>query len=169
MNRSTLVAIPILLVLTIIQTSVLAVLPVLEQVIQPVLLCAVAWGMLRGMRDGLTWAFIGGLFLDLFSVGPWGAQSLAIMLAVAIAVWIVSTLPPRRFWIPGIIGGICAVIYLLFLVAVVQISRYGSHISAMPNVGTFFVVQGVSAVLFYWLLFVLNQTLYPPEVTGTGL
>ena len=34
MNRSTLVAIPILLTLTIIQTSVLSILPVLEQVVQ---------------------------------------------------------------------------------------------------------------------------------------
>lgn len=169
MNRSTIVAIPILLILAIAQVSILTVLPILGQVVQPVVLCAIAWGMLRGIADGLTWAFIGGLLLDLFSIGPWGAQSLAIMAAVALAVWIVSTLPPRRFWIPGIIGGICAVCYLLLLVGFIQISPYGSHFSAMPNIGTFFVVQGIAAVLFYWLLFLLRQTLYPPEVTGTGL
>jgi len=169
MNRSTLVGVPILMILTIIQTSVLTVLPVIGQVVQPVLLCAIAWGMLRGMRDGLTWAFMGGLFLDLFTVGPWGAQSLAIMAAVAVAVWIVSTLPPRRFWIPGIIGGMCAVLYLALLIGIIQVSRYGPHLSAAPEIGSFFVVQGVTAVLAYWVLFVLNQTLYPPEVTGTGL
>ena len=169
MNRSTLVAIPILLGLTIFQTSILTILPVLEQVVQPVVLCAIAWGMLRGLWDGLTWAFIGGLFLDLFSIGPWGAQSLAIMLAVTIAVWIVSTLPPRRFWVPGIIGGLCALIYLLTLVGMIQISRYGNHLSSMPAIGPYFIVQGVSAVLIYWLLLPLMQTLYPPEVTGTGL
>lgn len=169
MNRSTLVAIPILLGLTIFQTSVLTVLPVLEQVIQPVILSAIAWGMLRGLWDGLTWGFIGGLFLDLFSIGPWGAQSLAIMAAVAVAVWIVSTLPPRRFWIPGIIGGICAIIYLLLMVGIIQVSRYGPHFESMPEMGNFFLVQGTSSVMLYWLLFVLRQTLYPPQVTGTGL
>ena len=169
MNRSTLVAIPILLGLTIFQTSVLTVLPVLEQVIQPVLLSAIAWGMLRGMRDGLTWAFMGGLFLDLFSIGPWGAQSLAIMAAVAVAVWVVSTLPPRRFWVPGIIGGMCAIIYLLLMVGMIQVSRYGSHIESMPELGSFFIVQGTAAVMLYWLLFFLRQTLYPPPITGTGL
>ncbi len=169
MNRSTLVAIPILLILVILQVSVLTVLPFLGQVIQPVVLCAIAWGMLRGLSDGLVWAFIGGLMLDLFSIGPWGAQSLAMMISVALAVWIVSTLPPRRFWIPGIIGGMCAVCYLLLLTGIIQISPYGSHISSMPDVGPFFVVQGTSMVLFYWLLFLLRQTLYPPEITGTGL
>ncbi|MFT5195515.1 MAG: hypothetical protein ACI9EW_001133 [Cellvibrionaceae bacterium] len=169
MNRSIIVAIPILLMLTILQVSVLTVLPILDQVVQPVVLCAIAWGMLRGLGDGLIWAFMGGLFLDLFSIGPWGGHSIAIMLSTALAVWIVTTLPPRQFWIPGIIGGICAVVYLMVLVGLIQISRYGPHWSSLPNVGVFFVVQGSSMVLFYWLLFLLRQWLYPSEVTGRGL
>lgn len=169
MNRSTLVAIPILLILTIFQVSVLTVIPFLDQIVQPIVLCAIAWGMLRGLADGLVWGFIGGLLLDLFSIGPWGAHSLALMLSTALAVWIVTTLPPRQFWIPGIIGGVCAVVYLMVLVALIQISPYGSHWSSLPNVGTYFVVQGTAMVLFYWLLFALRQRLYPPEVTGQGL
>ena len=169
MNRSTLVAIPILLALAVIQVSFLTVVPFLDQIVQPVVLCAIAWGMLRGLRDGLIWGFIGGLILDLFSIGPWGGQSLAIMLSTALAVWVVTTLPPRRFWVPGIIGGLCAVVYLLILVGLVQVSRYGPHWQSMPSVGTFFVVQGTAMVLFYWGLFLLSLQLYPPEVTGRGL
>lgn len=169
MNRSTLVAFPILLVLVIFQVSVLTVLPVLDQVVQPIVLCSIAWGMLRGLADGLVWGFIGGLLLDLFSIGPWGGNSIALMISIALAVWIVTTLPPRQFWIPGIIGGICAVVHLMILVGLVQITPYGSHWPSLPNIGTYFVVQGTAMVLFYWGLYYLRLQLYPPEVTGRGL
>ena len=169
MNRSTLVAIPLLLILTIFQVSVLTIIPFLDQIVQPIVLCAIAWGMLRGLSDGLIWAFIGGFFLNLFSVGPWGAQSFALMLSTALAVWIVTTLPPRQFWMPGIIGGMCAVVYLLVLGALVQISPFGSHWQSLPTIGSYFVVQGAAMVFFYWLLFILRLQLYPPEVTGRGL
>ena len=125
MNRSTLVGIPILLVLVIIQSSVLTVLPFIEVVVQPVMLAAVAWGMLRGLVDGLIWGFMGGLLLDLFSVGPWGSHPIALMITIVFAVWVVSTLPMNRFWLPGILGGLCAVINLIILGALVQISHLG--------------------------------------------
>ena len=168
MNRSTLVAFPILILLVVFQSSVLTVLPLIEVVVQPVMLAAVAWGMLRGLIDGLIWGFIGGFLLDLFSVGPWGSHSLALMITAAFAVWVVSTLPMNRFWLPGVLGGLCAVINLIILGAMVQVSPFGNHWPSMPNLTAYFVVQGTAMILIYWSLFLLRQFLYPPEVTGTG-
>ncbi|HXI18994.1 MAG TPA: rod shape-determining protein MreD, partial [Chloroflexota bacterium] len=37
-----------------------------------VVTAVVIWAVLRGMREALPWAFIGGLLLDLFSQGPFG-------------------------------------------------------------------------------------------------
>ena len=45
-----------------------------------VLLCVVAWAALRGVREALPWAFVGGLLLDLFSGGLFGLSALALVL-----------------------------------------------------------------------------------------
>lgn len=44
-----------------------------------VLVLVVIWGILRGPREGLVWAFIGGVCLDLTSGGPWGTAPLALV------------------------------------------------------------------------------------------
>lgn len=44
----------------------------------------VSWSLLRGVREGVAWAFVGGLWLDLLSGGPFGISALALM-AVSLA------------------------------------------------------------------------------------
>jgi rod shape-determining protein MreD len=55
--------------------------------VQPdlVLLVLLVWTLLFGSREGIVWAFVGGLWLDLLSGGPMGASSLALMVAVLLA------------------------------------------------------------------------------------
>ena len=50
-----------------------------------VLLLVIVGTLLYGARVGIVWAFVGGLFLDIFSGGPMGSSSLALMAAAAIA------------------------------------------------------------------------------------
>jgi rod shape-determining protein MreD len=50
-----------------------------------VLLLVIVGTLIYGSRSGLVWAFIGGLLLDVFSGGPMGASSLALMAAVLLA------------------------------------------------------------------------------------
>jgi rod shape-determining protein MreD len=50
-----------------------------------VLLLVVVGTLIYGSREGLLWAFIGGLALDLFSGGPLGSSSLALMAATLVA------------------------------------------------------------------------------------
>ena len=50
-----------------------------------VLLLLIAGTLIYGSRYGLVWAFLGGLALDVFSGGPMGASSLALMVAVLLA------------------------------------------------------------------------------------
>jgi rod shape-determining protein MreD len=45
-----------------------------------VFLAVVSWGLLRGSAEGMIWAFIGGMVLDLFSGGPMGSITLALLL-----------------------------------------------------------------------------------------
>ena len=45
-----------------------------------VLQLVVVWAVLRGVRQALPWAFLGGLFLDLLSAAPFGTATLAMVL-----------------------------------------------------------------------------------------
>ena len=45
-----------------------------------VLVAVIGWTLLRGPGEGLVWAIIGGLALDLLSGGPFGAATLALVI-----------------------------------------------------------------------------------------
>ncbi len=56
-----------------------------------VLVLVVLWAGYTGLREGIAWAFVAGLFLDLLLFAPLGAHALAFM-AVVLAIE-----PIRRF------------------------------------------------------------------------
>lgn len=49
-----------------------------------VLLAVVCWGILRGMDQGMMWAFFGGLLLDVFSGWPFGANTVALVVVASL-------------------------------------------------------------------------------------
>lgn len=53
-----------------------------------VLVLVISWGFLRGPGEGLVWALLGGLSLDLVSAAPFGVFSLAL-LGVALVISLV--------------------------------------------------------------------------------
>lgn len=50
-----------------------------------VLIIILLWTLAFGAASGISWAFIGGIWLDVFSGGPLGASSLSLMLAAIVA------------------------------------------------------------------------------------
>lgn len=70
---------PLLLTVALLQTTALPALKVLGVKPELMLLTVLAWSLLRGVEEGLVWAFLGGLMLDLFSGGPLGASALALL------------------------------------------------------------------------------------------
>lgn len=49
-----------------------------------VLLLVIIGTLIYGSRSGIVWAFLGGIGLDLFSGGPFGASSLALIAAAVV-------------------------------------------------------------------------------------
>ena len=49
-----------------------------------VLILVIGWTVLRGLEEGLVWALIGGLSLDLLSGAPFGVFSLAMLLTALV-------------------------------------------------------------------------------------
>jgi rod shape-determining protein MreD len=87
MNRGILfyVMIPLVLMAGLLQSTAAARLEIRGVKPDLVLLLLVLGTLVYGSRPGLLWAFIGGIALDVFSGGPMGASSLALMVAVLVA------------------------------------------------------------------------------------
>jgi rod shape-determining protein MreD len=49
-----------------------------------VLVVVIGWTILRGLSDGVVWAVIGGLSLDLLSGGPFGLFTLAMLVVTLV-------------------------------------------------------------------------------------
>jgi rod shape-determining protein MreD len=72
------VVFPLFAVLAILQSSLLARLDVSGLYPNVTLLTVIAWGLLRGPREGLWWGFVGGLCLDFVSSLPFGFHAFVL-------------------------------------------------------------------------------------------
>lgn len=77
--------VPLLISLSIVQSSVLP--RISGQVAVPnlLLLTVICWGFQRGANEGIVWALIGGLALDLASGSPVGVSPPSLMVAALVA------------------------------------------------------------------------------------
>lgn len=83
MNRGVLyyVMIPLVILASLLQSTALGRIEIRGVKPDLVLLLIIAGALIYGGRPGLVWAFIGGITMDIFSGGPMGASSLALMTA----------------------------------------------------------------------------------------
>jgi rod shape-determining protein MreD len=70
--------------LALLQSTILPYTAILSVWPNLMLLVVVSWTLLRGLSEGLVWAFVGGLWLDLLSGGPFGVSALALVLVASL-------------------------------------------------------------------------------------
>jgi len=140
--RSVYLSIPIMLLLAIVQATILPKFPVLGFVPLLVLLVAVAWGLLHTLEEGVAWAFVGGLFVDMFSIGPIGATSLATMAAVAAVILIKRNFPESRVLLPILLSFLASIIYWFVYMLVLRVVV--PFIIGDPELGINLLLQGTS-------------------------
>ena len=81
----------------ILETSVLAELPLAGATVDLVLVCAAVATLVLGVEDGLTIAFVGGLLVDMVVPDrPMGAATLAMLLALGLAFVVSRAMGPGR-------------------------------------------------------------------------
>jgi len=76
-----------------------------------VLLIVLSWGVMRGLQEGMLWAFVGGLCLDALSAAPFGlwTVTLTILAFIANQPWMASLGPTViRLTLIGLIGTLLA-------------------------------------------------------------
>ena len=157
MSGSIYLAIPVMIVLGLVETAVLPHFPILGHTPQLALLVALTWGMLYGLEEGAVWAFFAGIFTDLFSISPVGVSSLAFMAGVTAVVWAKQALPTSRIVLPLALAGLATIIS--FIIYIVGLRLFGTVtdfqiIAVLP---TIVIINVLSILPIYWLLFLINR------------
>ncbi len=151
------IAIPVLLLLTVVQSTILAQVTILGATPQLLPLFVLAWAMVRGSAEGLIWAFVAGLFIDLFSVSPLGISSLALMTAVLLVTTLQQNIALNRFFIPMILGGIGMFTFSLVSVLLLRLSGYPIVWSSVATVPVTVVLHAFMILPIYWVIDSLNN------------
>jgi len=95
-----------------------------------VLIFVIAATLIFDGKASLIWAFIGGLILDIFSGGPLGASSLALMSAVLIIAIGTQSLSRYHLFVPLISIILATLIYSFIYLAVLAALGQGLPVTA---------------------------------------
>jgi rod shape-determining protein MreD len=111
----------LLLFLAVVQSTVMPHVDLLGVHPDLVFLVVVSWSLLRGMGEGMLWALLGGVALDLISGAPFGVCTLALVVAS-----FVSSLGERGIFrfeilVPILIVPPVALLYQVILLAMLKI------------------------------------------------
>lgn len=109
-------AVIVAVIAAVLETSVLAELPLLGATVNLVLVSAVVATVVLGVADGIVLAFVGGLIVDMLTPGrPLGAATLAMLLTLGIAFVVAhSVAQNRRLVAIGLVLILTAVFHILF-------------------------------------------------------
>lgn len=151
-------------VLTVLQTAVLPRFPILGLVPSLPFLAAVAWALLRGMNEGVVWAFLGGLLVDIFSVGPTGGAALTYMVAVVVVSLIAQALPANRFVLPILLAALATLVQQLLYFLFLWLLGYGTAFAMTLRLLPLALLHGVAVLPFYWSMYFVERAVWPRPV-----
>ncbi len=86
-----------------------------DAVLHPTLVFGVVWVIAGGLEAGLTWAFVGGIALDILGQRPLGASAFSLLVAIGLASVIASFLGRIRIVAPVIATAIASPVYSMLL------------------------------------------------------
>jgi len=164
MNASVYIAIPVMLILSVVQTAVLPHFSVFHLSPQLPLLVALAWGSLRGLDEGMIWAFIGGICMDLFSISPLGVTALGYMVAVTAVLWLQQAFPTSRIILPLILAALATVIYLVLNLILLRMLGQISTLQAITGLWPLVLLNVAAMLPIYWLLYTVDRVVHPRRV-----
>jgi len=164
MKSSVYIAIPLFLLLAVVQTAVLPYFPLFGAVVQIPLLIVISWTLLHGMEEGLIWAFVAGLCVDLFSIGPFGATALAYITAVLVISGLHSILPSGRFFSPIVYAACGTVIYLLVYLPFIRLLGYGTSFGSVSDLVNLILLNAGFMLPIYWIIYTIEYTVRPRKV-----
>lgn len=114
-------AVPLLAGIALLQTTLAPHLSFSGAKPQFVFLAVISWSLLRGGREGIVWAFIGGVMLDLLSGAPFGAMTLPLLLVGYLSgLGEINVFRPNSL-LPGVVGLLATLLYNVMVLTLLQI------------------------------------------------
>jgi rod shape-determining protein MreD len=160
---ATLVAIPILGILLIVQTAVLNRFPLLHGAADLVMLAVIAWALQKRVKTAWQWGIIGGLLVGFVSGLPFWATIVIYLLAVVIALALRG-----RVWQAPILAMFIATFCITLLAHFLAIVALRLGGTALPLLQTLnlvtlpsLILNLVLAIPTFYLLTDLAKHLYP--------
>lgn len=164
MRVSVYLAVPLMLLLAVLETAVLSHLPLFNQTPQLPFLVALSWGLLRDLEEGVIWAFIGGILLDLFSVTPLGLTPLAWMVAIAMAILIIRPLTRSRVILPTLVAALATILYLGLGMLLLRLFGYQVTSLVTAVLLPMAMLHALLILPIYWLMYLADKRLSPRRV-----
>ena len=163
-SSTILFAVPLMALLTVLQTAVLPYFPIFGITPSLPFLVALAWGLLRGINEGVIWAFIAGFFMDLFTAAPVGGMALTYMIAVLAATFLNELLPTNRNVIPMLLAAIATVIQQLLYAIYLSIFGYSIVQMITSSLLPTALLHAFLILPIYWLLYLVQRAVWPKPV-----
>jgi len=86
-----------------------------DAVLHPTLVLGVVWVIAGGLEAGLTWAFVGGVALDILGQRPLGSSAFSLLIAIGLASVIGGFLGRVRIVAPVVATAIASPAYTMLL------------------------------------------------------
>jgi rod shape-determining protein MreD len=124
LNPSIFTALWLLPVLGVFQASLMGHLALLGTVPGIMLIVIVDWGILRGMDEGMMWALVGGLCLDVFSGWPIGTNMVALVIVASIVSLGQGTFIRTHAFLPVATVFAATILYYLVVLFILESTRH---------------------------------------------
>lgn len=150
-------------ILVLFQTSLMTHLALGGAVPAIVLLVVIDWGILRGPDQGMLWAFIGGLGIDLFSGWPFGTSTVALVIVASIVSLGGGTFIRTHALLPPAAVFLGTILYYLVAFFILESTHHPVEWTAAVR-GAVLPIAIYNAVLnvpVYWLVRRLEGRVYP--------
>ena len=115
------IVIPLLLLVTIVQTALVPYLSIWGIFADLPLLMVVSWSLLQGRREGLVWGFVAGAAIDILSGAPFGAATLSLSLVGFVAGLGEATVFRTHMALPLVAVFLATIVYDLLFLLIVRI------------------------------------------------
>jgi rod shape-determining protein MreD len=154
-------AVPLMAVLALLQSAILSRLPLGG--LQILLLFVIVHAMLEGLQEGLLWAFVAGIFLDLLSLSPVGGSSLAYMSTVMAVVLVQRNLPQSPLVLPLLLAPLGTAVYFFVYLTILTLLGHPVNWQA-TGVTPVVLVHTILVLPLYWSMVSLHRLLKPRRV-----
>jgi rod shape-determining protein MreD len=163
---ATLLAIPILGGLLILQTAVFSQLPLLRGTTDLVMVAIIAWSLQKSVKTAWQWGIIGGLLVSLFTALPFGLPLIGYLLVVGMALLLrqrVWQLPILAMFVATFLGTL-----ITQALAILVLRFSGTPLAWLESVNMItlpsMLLNLVVAIPAFALLGDLARWLYPEEL-----